>query len=118
MTNTYIDPEDASPEELIAEIDRGFYAVSFAGGQVQPATGDFVFGVSEGYLIEGGKVTAPVQGRDADRQLPRRAARDRRGRLRLRDEDRLLRQGRPARPVGTGQGHVRLGELTVGGTAV
>src|SRR4029450_8632098 len=40
----------------------GLYAVSFGGGQVEPATGDFVFGVSEGYLIEGGKVTAPVRG--------------------------------------------------------
>ncbi|HEX7279724.1 MAG TPA: TldD/PmbA family protein, partial [Solirubrobacterales bacterium] len=50
MTNTYIEPEDATPDDLIGEIDRGFYAVSFAGGQVQPATGDFVFGVSEGYL--------------------------------------------------------------------
>ena len=40
----------------------GFYAVSFAGGQVDPATGDFVFGVSEGYLIEGGKVTGPCRG--------------------------------------------------------
>ena len=43
-------------------IDRGLYAVSFGGGQVEPATGDFVFGVSEGYLIEDGKVTAPVRG--------------------------------------------------------
>ena len=50
------------PEDLIGEIERGLYAVSFGGGQVEPATGDFVFGVSEGYLIEDGKVTAPVRG--------------------------------------------------------
>ena len=62
MTNTYFAPGDATPEELIGEIERGLYAVSFGGGQVEPATGDFVFGVSEGYLIEGGKVTAPVRG--------------------------------------------------------
>ena len=62
MTNTYIEPGDADPEEIIAEVDRGFYAVSFGGGQVEPATGDFVFGVSEGYLIEGGKVTRPCRG--------------------------------------------------------
>ena len=62
MTNTYIAPGDATPEELIAEVERGFYAVSFAGGQVEPATGDFVFGVSEGYLIEDGKVTRPCRG--------------------------------------------------------
>ena len=62
MTNTFFAPGDASPEELIAGVDRGLYAVSFGGGQVEPATGDFVFGVSEGYLIENGKVTSPVRG--------------------------------------------------------
>ena len=72
MTNTYIAPGDAEPEAMIAEVEKGFYAVSFAGGQVDPATGDFVFGVSEGYLIEGGKVTRPVPRRDPDRQLPAR----------------------------------------------
>ena len=62
MTNTFFAPGDATPEELIAGVERGLYAVSFGGGQVEPATGDFVFGVSEGYLIEDGKVTAPVRG--------------------------------------------------------
>ena len=62
MTNTYIAPGDAEPEAMIAEVEKGFYAVSFAGGQVDPATGDFVFGVSEGYLIEGGQVTKPCRG--------------------------------------------------------
>ena len=62
MTNTYFAPGDATPDDLIAGIERGLYAVSFGGGQVEPATGDFVFGVSEGYLIEGGKVTSPVRG--------------------------------------------------------
>jgi TldD protein len=62
MTNTFFGEGNATPEQLIEATDRGFYAVSFGGGQVEPATGDFVFGVSEGYLIEGGKVTAPVRG--------------------------------------------------------
>src|SRR4051795_12025970 len=62
MTNTFIAPGDADPQELIADIDKGFYAVSFAGGQVDPTTGDFVFGVSEGYLIEGGEKTKPCRG--------------------------------------------------------
>ena len=62
MTNTYIAPGEGTPEELIAEVESGFYAVSFAGGQVDPTTGDFVFGVSEGYLIEGGKATKPCRG--------------------------------------------------------
>ena len=68
------------PGGLIADVDAGLYAVSFGGGQVEPATGDFVFGVSEGYLIENGKVTAPVPRRDADRQRPRGPGADRRGR--------------------------------------
>ena len=48
MTNTFFAPGDATPEELIAGVERGLYAVSFGGGQVEPATGDFVFGVSAG----------------------------------------------------------------------
>ena len=72
MTNTYIAPGDADPEAMIAEVDRGFYAVSFGGGQVEPATGDFVFGVSEGYLIEGGEGDQARPRRHPDRQLPRR----------------------------------------------
>jgi TldD protein len=62
MTNTFFAPGDATPGDLIAGVERGLYAVSFGGGQVEPATGDFVFGVSEGYLIENGEVTAPVRG--------------------------------------------------------
>ena len=98
MTNTYIAPGDAEPEELIAEIDRGFYAVSFGGGQVDPATGDFVFGVSEGYLIEGGKVTSPCgEATLIGNCLPALAAIDGVA-YDFEIEDGVLRQGRPARP--------------------
>ena len=62
MTNTYFAPGEASPEELIGSIDRGLYAVSFEDGQVEPATGNYVFKVSEGYLIESSEVTSPVRG--------------------------------------------------------
>ena len=96
MTNTYFAPGDATPEELIAGVERGLYAVSFGGGQVEPATGDFVFGVSEGYLIENGSVTAPVRGATLVGNGLEALARDRRDRRRPRDRDRLLRQGRPA----------------------
>ena len=75
MTNTYIAPGDATREEIIGDVKRGLYAVSFAGGQVEPATGDFVFGVSEGYLIEDGQGDRAGARRDADRQRPRRAVR-------------------------------------------
>jgi TldD protein len=118
MTNTYIAPGDASPEAMIAEVKKGFYAVSFAGGQVDPATGDFVFGVSEGYLIEGGRVTRPCRGATLiGNCLDALAAIDAVG------DDFEMKTGFCGKggqkvPVGTGQGHVRIGAMTVGGTQV
>ncbi|HET8815649.1 MAG TPA: TldD/PmbA family protein [Solirubrobacterales bacterium] len=116
MTNTYIAPGDAAPEEMIAEVERGFYAVSFGGGQVDPATGDFVFGVSEGYLIEGGEVTRPCRGATLiGNCLEALAAIDAVG------SDFFMKTGICGKggqkvPVGTGQGHVRVRAMTVGGT--
>jgi TldD protein len=117
MTNTYFAPGEATPEELISELERGLYAVSFGGGQVEPATGDFVFGVSEGYLIEQGKVTSPVRGAtlvgngiEALRAIDGIAS------------DLDIASGYCGKsgqtvPAGVGQPHVRIRELTVGGTA-
>jgi TldD protein len=118
MTNTYIAPGEARPEELIAEIDRGFYAVSFAGGQVDPTTGDFVFGVSEGYLIENGQKTRPCRGATLIGNCL-----DTLGKIDAVADDFEMKtgfcgKGGQSVPVGTGQGHVRIRELTVGGTAV
>jgi TldD protein len=116
MTNTYIAPGEATPEEMIAEVERGFYAVSFGGGQVDPATGDFVFGVSEGYLIEGGRVTSPCRGATLiGNCLEALAAIDAVG------SDFFMKTGICGKggqkvPVGTGQGHVRVRTMTVGGT--
>jgi TldD protein len=116
MTNTYIAPGDATPEAMIAELENGFYAVSFAGGQVDPATGDFVFGVSEGYLIEGGKVTRPCRGATLiGNCLEALMAIDAVG------DDFFMKtgicgKGGQKAPVGTGQGHVRVRAMTVGGT--
>jgi TldD protein len=118
MTNTYIAPGEAEPEELIAEVQRGFYAASFAGGQVDPATGDFVFGVSEGYLIEGGRVTRPCRGATLiGNCLEALTAID------AVANDFEMKTGVCGKagqkvPVGTGQGHVRIGAMTVGGTEV
>ena len=116
MTNTYIAPGDAEPEAMIAEVEQGFYAVSFGGGQVDPATGDFVFGVSEGYLIEAGRVTRPCRGATLiGNCLQALAAIDAVG------NDFEMKTGVCGKagqkvPVGTGQGHVRIGAMTVGGT--
>jgi TldD protein len=62
MTNSSIMPGDSKAEDIIASTPRGLYAKTLGGGQVNPATGDFVFGVAEGYLIEDGRITAPVRG--------------------------------------------------------
>ncbi|HVD39842.1 MAG TPA: TldD/PmbA family protein [Solirubrobacterales bacterium] len=116
MTNTYIAPGDATAEAMIAGVARGFYAVSFGGGQVDPATGDFVFGVSEGYLIENGKVTSPCRGATLiGNCLEALAAIDAVG------DDFFMKTGICGKggqkvPVGTGQGHVRVRAMTVGGT--
>jgi len=118
MTNTYIAPGDAEPEEMIAEVKRGFYAVSFAGGQVEPATGDFVFGVSEGYLIEDGKVTRPCRGATLiGNCLEALAAIDAVG-SDFEMKTGFCGKGGQTVPVGTGQGHVRIRLMTVGGTDV
>jgi len=117
MTNTFFAPGDATPEDLIAGVERGLYAVSFGGGQVEPATGDFVFGVSEGYLIENGAVTAPVRGAtlignglEALRAIDGIA-----GDLEIATG--YCGKGGQTVPAGVGQPHVRIRELTVGGTA-
>ncbi len=116
MTNTYIAPGEAEPEAIIGEVEKGFYAVSFAGGQVDPATGDFVFGVNEGYLIEAGKVTRPCRGATlVGNCLQALSAIDAVG------NDFWMKTGICGKggqkvPVGTGQGHVRIASMTVGGT--
>jgi len=118
MTNTYIQPGDADPQEMISEVGRGFYAVSFGGGQVEPATGDFVFGVSEGYLIEGGRVTKPCRGATLIGNCLQALSR-----IDAVGSDFEMKTGFCGKdgqraPVGTGQGHVRIRGMTVGGTAV
>jgi TldD protein len=118
MTNTYIAPGDAEPEAIIGEVEKGFYAKSFGGGQVDPATGDFVFGVSEGYLIEGGRVTKPCRGATLiGNCLQALAAIDAVG-SDFAMKTGICGKGGQSAPVGTGQGHVRIAALTVGGTEV
>ncbi len=62
MTNTYILNGTSTPEAMLSGTDRGVFVTALAGGQTNPATGDFVFGCSEAYLIERGEVTTPVRG--------------------------------------------------------
>jgi TldD protein len=116
MTNTYFGPGEYTPEQIIADTPRALYAKSLSGGEVNPATGDFVFGVAEGYLIEGGKVTAPVRGATligsgVDVLLNIDAIAD----------DLDVKPGTCGKEgqhvsVGSGQPTLRIRELTVGGT--
>jgi TldD protein len=62
MTNTYMRASERDPGEIIASVERGLYAVQFGGGQVDITSGQFVFTAAEAYLIENGKVGAPVKG--------------------------------------------------------
>ncbi len=62
MTNTYMLPGESDPQEIIASVKKGVYAVDFSGGQVDITSGQFVFTASEAYMIENGKVTQPIKG--------------------------------------------------------
>lgn len=117
MTTTYIAPGEASADDVIASTPHGFYAKSLAGGQVEPASGNFVFGVAEGYLIENGRLTTPLRGatlvgNGIDILLKiDLIARDFEVKTGVCGKD-----GQGA-PVGTGQATLRISEMTVGGTA-
>jgi TldD protein len=62
MTNTFMMSGESAPEDIIKSVKRGLYAVQFGGGQVDITSGKFVFSASEAYLVEDGKITAPVKG--------------------------------------------------------
>ncbi|MEO6953177.1 MAG: metallopeptidase TldD-related protein [Polyangia bacterium] len=62
MTNTLLLAGKSDPEEILRSVKRGVYAKRFSGGQVNISNGDFVFSLTEGYLVEDGKITAPLKG--------------------------------------------------------
>ncbi|MBC7294200.1 MAG: TldD/PmbA family protein [Thermoleophilia bacterium] len=118
MTNTYFAPGQVSPAEIIADTKRALYAKSLAGGEVNPATGDFVFAVSEAYLIENGRVTTPVRGAT----LIGNGLEVLQG-IEVIANDLDVKAGMCGKegqsvPVGTGQPTLRIRALTVGGTGV
>jgi len=118
MTNTYMLPGPHEPEEIIRSVKRGLYAVNFGGGQVDITSGKFVFSASEAYLIENGKVTAPVKGATLVGNGP-----DVLTRVSMVGNDLMLDAGigscgkdGQTVPVGVGQPTLRVDALTVGGT--
>jgi len=118
MTNTYMLAGQSEPEEIIASVDKGLYAVNFAGGQVDITSGKFVFSASEAYLIENGKITAPVRGATLIGNGP-----DVLTKVSMVGNDLKLDEGvgtcgkeGQSVPVGVGQPTLKVDELTVGGT--
>jgi len=119
MTNTVMLGGSSSPDEMIASVRRGLYAVNFGGGQVDITSGKFVFSASEAYLIEDGKVTAPVKGATLIGNGP-----DSLTKVAMIGNDMALDPGigtcgksGQGVPVGVGQPTLKLSGLTVGGTA-
>jgi TldD protein len=118
MTNTYMRAGDKAPEEIIRSVKKGLYAVNFGGGQVDITSGKFVFSASEAYLIEDGKLGAPVKGATIIGNGPE-AMRQ----VSMIGNDLKLDLGigtcgkdGQSVPVGVGQPTLRIEGLTVGGT--
>ena len=117
MTNTFIDAGPHDPEEIIRSVKKGLYAKKLGGGQVEIGRGDYVFTVTEGYLIEDGKLTAPVRGATLVGNGPESLKMiDMIGSDMALDLGRgVCGKGQRAR-VSVGQPTVRIPKLTVGGT--
>ncbi len=118
MTNTFMLPGSSTPEEILASVDHGLYAVSFGGGQVDITSGKFVFSASEAYLIEKGRITHPVKGATLIGNGP-----DVLTRVSMVGNDLALdpgvgtcgKEGQSV-PVGVGLPTIKIDGLTVGGT--
>ncbi len=119
MTNTYMPAGSRAPEEIVANVRKGLYAVNFGGGQVDITSGKFVFTASEAYLIENGRQGAPVKGATLIGNGP-----DVLTRVSMIGDDMALDPGvgtcgkdGQGVPVGVGQPTLLVDRLTVGGTA-
>ena len=118
MTNTYMLAGDDDPEDILRSVKRGLYAVNFGGGQVDITNGKFVFSASEAYLIEDGKITAPV--RDATLigngpealKFVSMVGND----LKLDEGIGTCGKDGQSVPVGVGMPTIKLDKMTVGGT--
>ncbi len=118
MTNTYMQAGKYSPEEIIKSVKKGVFARSFSGGQVDISSGDFVFSVTEGYLIENGKIAYPIKGATLIGNGPEILKR-----VAMVGSDLAISDGKwtcgkdgQSVPVGVGIPTVKLSHITVGGT--
>jgi len=119
MTNTYMLGGDHEPDEIIASVKDGIYAVSFGGGQVDITSGKYVFSCTEAYRIEGGKVGAPVKGAmmigngPADMKRVTMIGND----MALDPGIGMCGKAGQGVPVGVGQPTLRMDAITIGGTS-
>ena len=118
MTNTYMLAGDSDPAEIIASVERGIYCANLGGGQVDITSGKFVFSTSEAYLIENGRITAPVKGATLIGNGPEAMSR-----VSMVGNDLALDSGvgtcgkdGQSVPVGVGQPTLKIDAMTVGGT--
>src|SRR6266850_2329911 len=118
MTNTYMLAGQDNPDDIIRSVKRGMYAVNFGGGQVDITNGKFVFSASEAYLIEDGKITAPIRGATLIGNGP-----DALTRVSMVGNDLKLDEGvgtcgkdGQSVPVGVGIPTIKVDRMTVGGT--
>jgi TldD protein len=119
MTNTYLLPGESTLGEIIASVERGIYAKSLGSGQVEIGRGDFVFNINEGYLIENGRVTTPVRNATLIGNGP-----DVMSRVSMVGDDLEISPGMwtcgksgQRVPVNQGMPHLKISEITVGGTS-
>jgi TldD protein len=120
MTNTFMLAGQDDPEEILRSVPYGIYAVTFGGGQVDITNGKFVFSASEAYLIEDGKLTAPVKGATLIGNGPEILTRVSRVGHDLKLDEGVGTCGKDGQsvPVGVGLPTVRVDGITVGGTQV
>jgi TldD protein len=118
MTNTYMLAGASDPAEIIASVKKGLYCANLGGGQVDITSGKFVFSTSEAYLIEDGKITAPVKGATLIGNGPEAMSR-----VSMVGNDLALDSGvgtcgkeGQSLPVGVGQPTLKIDAITVGGT--
>ena len=117
MTNTFLLAGQEDPDEVIAQTPRGVYVAKLGGGQVNTATGDFVFGTSEAYLIEDGRITEPLRDANLIGNGPEVLRR-----IDVVATDFAMMPGTCGKdgqsvPVGCGQATLRITGVTIGGTA-
>ena len=120
MTNTLMLPGESAPEDIIRSVEKGIYCVSYSGGQVNISNGDFVFSVTEAYMIENGRITSPVRNATLIGNGP-----DVMTKVTMAGHDYKLSDGRwmcgkdgQSVPVGVGMPTVLVSGITIGGTNV